>query len=51
MNKKEIVVVVSCNIKFVLYLVVLFVLVLDNCNLFKFVWFYVIDDDIDFESK
>lgn len=51
MNKKEIAVVASCNTKFVPHLAALFVSVLDNCNPSKFVRFYVIDDDIDFESK
>lgn len=50
-NRKELVIVFCCNINFVLYFVVMFVLILENSFLVVVVYFYVIDDNINFESK
>ncbi|MGX7172613.1 glycosyltransferase family 8 protein [Enterococcus ratti] len=50
-RRKEIAIVSSCNTKFVPHLAALFVSVLENSDPKVFVHFYVIDDNIDFESK
>lgn len=50
-RRKEIAIVSSCNTKFVPHLAALFVSVLENSDPKTFVRFYVIDDNIDLESK
>ena len=50
-RRKEIAIVSSCNTKFVPHLAALFVSVLENSDPKVFVRFYVIDDNIDNESK
>ncbi|MGG5358979.1 MULTISPECIES: glycosyltransferase family 8 protein [unclassified Enterococcus] len=52
MNKKEITIVSSCNARFTPHLAALFISVLDNCKKTDvFFHFYVIDDNIDYDSK
>ena len=50
-RRKEIAIVSSCNTKFVPHLAALFVSVLENSDPKTFVRFYVVDDNIDAESK
>lgn len=50
-RRKEVAVVSSCNTKFVPHLAALFVSILENSDPKVFVRFYVIDDDIELESK